>query len=355
MFLQKLFFLFFLFSVFNTILIAQKINGISIGGPSEPHLTLDMYNELKMVNANWAGIVPEKLIYRHNLELREDADNYFWAQTIDGTIQSIELAKKADLKVFLKPHLILQKEIGLVDKTTGADWRGTIALASENDWLLFEQNYKEYILTLVQIAELYEVELFGIGTELASFIEQRPQFWFNLIKEIRNIYSGDLIYCANWDEYEMVPFWNELDYIGVDSYFPISKKKSPSVKRTLKKWFPISIKLKSLSNYYNKKIIFTEFGYRNIPYAGREPWTHDKGASKEFDYRAQTHLYEAFFQSFWNEPWVAGGFSWRWYMHELPDHNTTFSVQNKPALVVLQTWYEMSNTANISAAIDTND
>jgi homoserine trans-succinylase len=31
-----------------------------------------------------------------------------------------------------------------------------------------------------------------------------------------------LTYAANWDDFDKVPFWNELDYIGIDAYFPLS-------------------------------------------------------------------------------------------------------------------------------------
>lgn len=340
MFVQKLIFTFSIFIFFSIIIHAQKINGISINGPSEPDLTIDLYQDLIAMNANWVGIVPEKLIYRHNLKLREDQYNEYWGETIEATIQSIELAKESGLKIFIKPHVVLQKKSGQKDKTSGADWRGAINPKSESDWQVFEQHYEDYILTLVKIAEEYKVELFAIGTELKSSVEKRPQFWYSLISKIRNMYSGDLIYCANWDEYENIPFWNELDFIGVDNYFPINKAKSPTVRKTVKNWIPISDKLQAFSNAYNKKIIFTEFGYRNVPYSGARPWTHDTGKS-EYDYRAQANLYEALFQAFWNESWLAGGFSWKWAMHKLPEHNTTFSVQDKPALVVLRTWYKM--------------
>ena len=334
----------------STTSLAQKINGISINGPSEAYLTLEMFEELTSVNANWIGIVPEKLIYRHNLELRQDHHNPYWGQTIEATIYSIELARKAGLSIFIKPHILLEKEIDSDDKTNAAIWRGAIYLDSESDWQQFEQNYEDYILTLANIAEKYNVELFSIGTELMSFVNERPQFWISLIKKIREIYSGDLIYCANWDEYESIPFWNELDFIGVDNYFPINKRKTPVVRKTVKNWKPISKRLESFSLSYNKKIVFTEFGYRNVPYAGKEPWTHDTGKVSELDYRAQSNLYEALFQTFWNEPWIAGGFSWRWAMYELENNNTTFSIQNKPAFDVLRYWYTLFSHKSTEAS-----
>jgi hypothetical protein len=40
---------------------------------------------------------------------------------------------------------------------------------------------------------------------------------------------GKLTYAANWDDFDKVPFWNELDYIGIDAYFPLSNATTPSV------------------------------------------------------------------------------------------------------------------------------
>ncbi len=347
---QKFIFLLSCFIYVATTSHSQKINGISINGPSEPYLTQDMFEELASVNANWIGIVPEKKIYRHNLALQEDHHNAYWGQTIDATIESIKLARKAGLQIFIKPHVVLEKGHKAKDITNGADWRGAINPTSEADWQAFEQHYEDYMLTLVKIAADHNVELFGIGTELKSFVEKRPQFWFSLIQKIREHYSGDLIYCANWDEYEDIPFWNELDFIGIDSYFPINKQRSPTVKKTKKNWTSISRKLEAFSRSYNKQIVFTEFGYRNVPYAGARPWTHDRGDS-EYDYRAQANLYEALFQTFWSESWIAGGFSWKWAMHKLPEYNTTFSVQDKPALVVLRTWYQMFSNQSKDANV----
>ena len=84
----------------------------------------------------------------------------------------------------------------------------------------------------------------------------------------------------------------------------------------------------------------TEFGYRNIHYAGAMPWLHDMG-DKATNYTAQSNLYQAFFRTFWNEDWVAGGFCWNWLNSPQREGNTDFSVQNKPALKVLKKWYDV--------------
>jgi len=86
----------------------------------------------------------------------------------------------------------------------------------------------------------------------------------------------------------------------------------------------------------------TEFGYRSVSYAGKRPWTHDKGPAT-INNQAQVNLYKAFFQTFWKEKWVAGGFAWKWFYEPPKKNNTSFSVQGKPALKVVQKWYGTEN------------
>jgi len=332
-----------------------KINGMSFCGPSEAHLFLHMFEDLKATNANWVALVPQVTVDRYTLSFLDDSENDYWSETTEGIVQAIRFAKQADLKVFLKPHIVLGDYIEdtnhktrlvsshsappLVDKTRGAEWRGTLSLKKEKDWQKLEKEYEAYILKLAKIAALLEVDLFAVGTELKGFATKRPAFWKPLIQQVRTVYSGPLTYAANWDEYDKISFWQELDYIGIDTYFPINKMKTPTVKKTLRNWRAIQRQLKKLSKKEGRKILLTEFGYRNVSYAGKRPWTHYKGEPTPPNYQAQTNLLEAFFQTFWNKPWVAGGFSWLWFSHTLSENDTSFSVQGKPALKVLQKWY----------------
>ena len=332
---------------------------MSFSGPGEPNLTVEMFEGIKVSNANWVALIPEATLDRYTLNFLEDAKNDWWSETIEANIQGIQLAKQAGLKVFLKPHIVLGaikdkrtpkarlvsyssnsfSNTPLVDKTRGAEWRGTLSVKKERDWQQLEQNYEAYILKLAKIAAIEEVDLFSVGTELKEFATKRPQFWRQLIQKVRMIYDGPLTYAANWDEYQKISFWQDLDYIGVDTYFPINKMKTPEVKKTIKYWRAIQKQLRKLSKAEDRKILLTEFGYRNVSYAGKRPWTHDKGKNTPPNYQAQVNLLEAFFQSFWHKPWVAGGFSWKWFGNPKSGKDTTFSVQGKPALKVLQKWY----------------
>ncbi len=344
----------------TTTLYSQIINGMSFSGPGSPSLTLDMFEDIKISNANWVALVPEATLDRSTLLLLPDEQNEWWSNTITANIQAIQLAKKAGLKVFLKPHIVLSKlensntpkvlftnktknvNKSVIDKSRGVEWRGDLSLKKEQDWNILENSYEAYILELAQIAKDQKVELFAVGTELKKFATQRPAFWRQLIKKVRKIYSGPITYAANWDEYNKISFWQDLDYIGVDTYFPINRMKTPEVRKTIRNWKAIQRQLRKLSKAEDRQILLTEFGYRNVSYAGKRPWTHDKGENIPINNQTQVNLYQAFFQTFWKKSWVAGGFSWKWFAHPKSGNDTSFSVQGKPALAVLQKWYAQS-------------
>ena len=318
---------------------AQKINGMTYFGPDMPVQSISMFEGIKSTNANWVALVPEATLSRTTLQLIPDEKNHHWGETIEANIEAINMAKQAGLKVFVKPHIVLNKKSDSDSKLISANWRGEIWFDNEQDWQLFESSYRSYIIKLAQISNQYHVALFAIGTELKSFVKSRPQFWSSLIKEVKEIYHGPVTYAANWDEYNDITFWSELDFIGVDTYFPINKMETPRVKKTIRNWKNIQKDLKKISLEENREIILTEFGYRNVSYAGKEPWIHDKGNIDSLNNEAQANLYQAFFETFWKEPWVAGGFSWRWFAQEEKGIEKSFSIQGKPALEILQKWY----------------
>lgn len=326
------------------------INGISFIGPTSGGYDYNSFQKIKTTNSNWVALIPGATLGRSTLQIIQPDLSSEWGSTIEAQVEGIKLAKEAGLKIFLKPHIVLEKSpyesadflnsllYDYVDRTNFAIWRGDVIPQNEADWKTLEESYEAYIIDLAEVAQQYQVELFCIGTELREFVRLRPDYWNKLITKVRNIYSGKITYSANWDEYELVPFWDRLDYIGVDAYFPINESATPNVWRTLINWKPIKGKLRLFSEMKNKKILMTEFGYRSISYAGKSPWIHNKGDGTPNN-TAQANLYTAFFKTFWNESWVVGGFAWNW-MHSARVIDTTdFTMQDKEAMEIIQKWY----------------
>jgi hypothetical protein len=221
------------------------------------------------------------------------------------------------------------------------EYTGYLKMNSEEDWKTLENSYRNFILDFAKLAQDTNVAVFCIGTELKQFIIHRPEYWNRLISEIRKVYDGKLTYAANWDEYKRVPFWKQLNYIGIDAYFPISEKETPSVKESRIGWNPWKKEMKAISDSINKKVLFTEFGYRSVNFAGKEPWESDHTITN-INLEAQSNLTTALFEEFWKEDWFAGGYLWKWHINHKEvggKEDNQFTPQNKPVEKNIRDYY----------------
>ena len=120
----------------------------------------------------------------------------------------------------IKPHIwILQPSEGM--------WRADIYPNNEADWETWQASYRDFILRYARVAERAQAEMFCIGTEFSRLTTEKPEFWNDLIQSVREVYAGEITYAANWyEEFEKIPFWDDLDYIGIQAYFPLTKKQN---------------------------------------------------------------------------------------------------------------------------------
>ncbi|MDB4292745.1 glycoside hydrolase [Maribacter sp.] len=239
------------------------------------------------------------------------------------------------IRVHLKPHLWMND-----------GWRSNITLDSPSEWDAWFDSYRTNILRYARIAEETKAELFCMGTELKTSIKTQPERWESLIDEIRQIYSGELTYAANWyDEYEHVTFWNKLDYIGIQAYFPLTKEKYPSLKSIEKGWEKPLIALKAVHEKYKKPILFTEVGYKSEADATIKPWEWSpilSNLTKKKSDQTQQLAYEALLRQTWDQPWFAGVYIWQWDTRttkESAETDLDFSPRFKPAENVMAKWF----------------
>lgn len=317
------------------------IKGINIVGPYDSNLNMTTVEKVKMLGANWISITPESILKRKDLRIVKESLNKEWIHNHEGYTSLIKNLKLSDLKIMLKPHLVLDKYKSKNDKLLNAStWRGDIKLKTKKDWSIIEENYKNFILKYALLAEELNVDLFVIGTELKTFVKSRPAFWKKLIEEVRKIYGGPITYSANWDNYNRIPFWSELNLISINGYFPISSKRHPSVKQTILNWHSIEKKLNKLARGLKKKILISEFGYRNVEKSGVKPWLHvSQTPNARIDDKGQQDLYEAFFKSIWKSDCIIGGIIWNWPQISKTYHNIDFSVKGKPVEKVIRHYY----------------
>lgn len=310
---------------------SSKINGVSFVA-SRDAISEKNVQPVVNINANFAALMPFGFISElSHPEIRFNEDRQWLGEREDGIKQyAVELRKKG-IKIMLKPQIWVSK----------GQFTGFIKMMKEEDWKTLETSYSSFILGYARIAQESNFEILCIGTELENFIDARPAYWNQLIKDVKKVYKGKLTYAANWNEYERTTFWDDIDYIGIDAYFPVDDKQTPTLEATKKGWQKHKIDMKSYSEKHNKPILFTEFGYRSIDFAGRAPWTVDR-IDKQVNLDAQAILTQALFEEFWHEDWFAGGFVWKWFhSHDKvggADDNR-FTPQNKPAENVIRKFY----------------
>ncbi len=307
------------------------IKGITVVAPPSP-IGIPAFKRLKEIHTEWVAFVPYGFTQKGKPSLRYNLEQQWWGEKPIGIESCIKDAKSQGLKIMLKPQIYI-----------GGGWVGDMDYATKEEWKKWEEAYKNFIMEYLTLATKYEVEMFCIGTEFNVSVIKRNKFWFGLINDIRKKYKGKLTYSANWDKYQDVKFWSELDYIGLSSYFPLSDAKNPTLPQLNKEWKPIIKKLKSFSKSQKKQILFTEYGYMSVDGCAGKAWEIEKSLDTlKINHTAQCNAYDALWQSLINEDFWAGGFIWKWFPdgmgHEgYPEKD--YTPQDKPAEKIVKKWF----------------
>ncbi len=286
----------------------HKIRGVCwVGGDS---ITTHNFDDLVSNNVQWISQTPFGWQPHYNTpELQFESSGWYWGERDIGIEHTARLARERGLKSVLKPHIWLRR--------SGGKWRGDIEMENAEDWDQWFKNYGEFMLHYAHIAEESDIEMLCIGTELLHPAVEFPDKWRGLIKEIRQIYSGKLTYAANFYlEYEAITWWDAVDYIGIQAYFPLADDEAPALHQIVQGWKPHIEKMKEVSTKYGKPVILTEVGYRNDVKAASEPWLWPSQIDQntiEVSDEMQADCYRALFESCWDEDWMAGVFIWKWF------------------------------------------
>ena len=236
-----------------------------------------------------------------------------------------EMVRSAGLRFFWKPHLGYWGSF---------DWRGAIEFEDEESWSLFFAGYRNFILDQARFAERIGAEIFAIGVEL-ELTTHRPE-WRRLIRETRQVYNGQLTYAANWDRLDLVPFWDELDLIGVHAYFPLSEGAEPSKEELERGWDAALAELRAVSEAHgDKPVLFAEIGYNRGSRAASEPWAYgmdDSPAAR----RLRRDLIEIAARRIEREPVVTGMFWWKWIPGPTYRDDADFSMKDEEAMDALR-------------------
>ena len=144
--------------------------------------------------------------------------------TDESLADIIDYAHAQGLSVMLKPHV-----------DPGTEWRGEIGPDDEAAWFA---SFEDFVLHYARMAEAHDVELFCLGTEMASMTRgtARQSRWAQLAAQVRQEYGGQITYAAH--EYEVLgsetvdplppEFWEPFDYAATTVYYGLSPAITPT-------------------------------------------------------------------------------------------------------------------------------
>jgi hypothetical protein len=178
-------------------------------------------------------------------------------------------------------------------------------------------SFEEFTLRYARMAQKNNVEIFSIGTELeATTFEAWSHRWEQIIEKTKEVYDGLLTYSANWTEYQEVPFWDKMDFIGIDAYFPLADTSEPTLEDLKLAWEAVANDIEKwldARGLSDKGVLLTEIGYPSADGAARQPWV---AISHTEDQQEQADCLRATFEVLEKRPWFKGYYIWQYFPQE---------------------------------------
>jgi hypothetical protein len=146
---------------------------------------------------------------------------YTYSITSNALYASVQTPSPAHIALFLKEAAAsgvrvtlrpILNEDNLVVENPNA-WRGDIEPTDPGAWFT---SYQQLLMPYATVAAAGHAETFVVGTELNS-VEQDPR-WPALIQNIRSVFTGELAYDENFDEFQQKDANLPVPVFGVDAY-----------------------------------------------------------------------------------------------------------------------------------------
>lgn len=288
-----------------------------------------LLDELSRLGATWISVTPfGRLWSLTSTDIQRDFEAPY-EDNQAALARMVEQAHARGIKVLLIPHLWVE---------TGG-WRGEVDPGTPEGWLRYQRSYREFVLGWASFAARTQVDAFSIGVECKSWSGRFAAYWKHLIGDVRGTFPGLLTYSANWDEAEQVVFWSELDWIGINAFYPLASHNGASYTEYLEGARRARDQVGALARTLDMPVLFVEVGYTTRRDAAVEPWLWpDDMTDVVYDEDEQARALSALVELFAPEPWFAGLFVWRYYA-DLDDvsqeHGWGFSPHGKRAEAVL--------------------
>jgi hypothetical protein len=291
-------------------------------------------DELQGLGVNWVAIHPYARIGSDGSvgSTRQRIDP---AEPPEWLARPVAEAATREMAILIKPHLAYWG--------SPFRWRGDIQFEDAAERGRFWREYYDWILALAECTR--GATAFCIGTELDRMLADENE-WRELIRRVRGVTDARLTYASNWNRFAEVPFWDALDAIGIQAYFPLSDSESPDAKELRAGWERVLAPLRELHARTGKPIVFTELGYDASPDAARTPWSDGRRhhgdplpafeSARALQERCLRVGLEVLDQE---QAWLRGAFLWKWFVGEPGRGDATF-VLDTPRMrgVIEEAW-----------------
>ncbi len=244
---------------------------------------------------------------------------------LGAVAEAVRAARRAGLEVTLFPIVRL-----LVPRKPN-EWRGTLAPTDVDLWF---GNYEQVLGDLASVGALTGASRLVIGSEFSS-LDGDVARWTRLLQKIRALFTGTLVYSANWDHYKDAKLLDLVDEAGVTGYFKLREPGGRGDVPALEaRWRALRAELEQWAAGRKQPFLFTEVGYRSRTGATAEPWNEAFGGAVDVD--EQRAGFEAFRRAWTTgEPGpstrLLGVYVWNWYGFGGP-RSTGYTPRGKAAV-----------------------
>jgi hypothetical protein len=225
------------------------------------------------------------------------------SETDVGLLHAARRAHAQGFAVLWKPHLWVRH-----------GWPGEVEMRDEASWAQWWSGYRRYVLHHAFLAAWAKAEVFCVGVELDRTVigPERERAWRELIAAVRVLFPGAVTYAANWDRADEIPFWDALDFVGVDAYYPLAAAEQATDAELDLGARAVAGRLARLAERARRPLVLTEVGFP----ARRAAWREPNAEAGDLDEQDQLRAYRALFVALGRRPWLAGVFVWKSFSDE---------------------------------------
>ncbi len=276
--------------------------GRGYGTPASERLL----DHLANMGVNWISITPFGRIWDlSSTDIMMDFETPY-QENREAIRAFVAQAHMRGIRVLVIPHLWVE---------TGG-WRGEIEPGSPERWAQYQASYRAFVLAWARDAAMAGADAFSIGVECKSWSGRFGSFWRSFIQDVRAEFPGILTYSANWDEAENVLFWDQLDLVGINAFYPLASHDDATFEEYREGAARAAEGVDSLSRVLDMPVVFVEVGYTTRANAAVQPWLWpDDMTDVVYSEHEQARALEASFGAFLPNQWFTGFFVWRYYAH----------------------------------------